>query len=284
MAAGKVFPAVGLATAGGRILPSPSEFYLTGEDRLRIVSCNALAGVSLKVQWRTVDPEGDVKPNSQDHTPNSDRTVRSQDFELGTGSLLNVTVFANAGAPRIGQTYVMVQLVRGLGAAAIVLGTLLAGCVTTTQALGFPGSPILNSSDAGYVQRTISGTTPAAGAAFLEAVPTGARWEVVSILASYQASGIAGNRATNLLFASGASPIAISPTLFIVTAGQLVTYAWMAGIGDTGSNLAFGVWRGLVPALGLRGGDHFNSFTSGMDVGDQWGALIYTVREWLEVP
>src|SRR5205807_8987150 len=35
---------------GARLLPSPSQFFLTGEDRLRVVSANSLVGVSLKVQ------------------------------------------------------------------------------------------------------------------------------------------------------------------------------------------------------------------------------------------
>src|SRR4051794_22422027 len=164
---------------GSRLLPSPSQFFLTGEDRLRVVSANSLTGVSLKVQWRAATLAGDVVPSSQDHTPNSDRTVKRQDYELGSGSLLNVTVFASAGAPLSGQTFVIVQLVRGDGAAAIVLGTLLAGYVTAVQALGFPGSPIMPSVAGEPCVRAITGTTPAPSATSFETVPTGARWEVM---------------------------------------------------------------------------------------------------------
>src|SRR6266851_8271361 len=102
MAAGQVFPAVPAGFGGGRILPSPSEFYVTGEDNLRIVSSNTLAGVRVKLQARIADPRGTIVPESWDHVPASDRSVKSDIFSLGVGSLLNVTVFAATGAPLIG--------------------------------------------------------------------------------------------------------------------------------------------------------------------------------------
>src|SRR5204863_2582589 len=98
--------------------------------------------------------------NSVDHVPNTDRSVKTSDHPLGVGQLLNLTVFASAGAPLIGQTYVKVQLIRGVGAAAIVLGTLLGGYVTAVHALGFPGSPIENSLTATPAIRYITGTNP----------------------------------------------------------------------------------------------------------------------------
>lgn len=281
--AGKVFPAVGLQTAGGRILPSPSEFYLTGEDRLRVVSCNALVGVSLKVQWRTVNTDGDIVPNSEDHTPTTDRTVKTQDFELGTGSLLNVTVFANAGAPRIGQTYVMVQLVRGIGAAAIVLGTLLGGCVTQTQALGFPGSPILNSTDAGFVTRTIRGTVPAAGVDFSETVPTGARWELMSVVARLTTSAVVASRGATLILADGIDVMAMCPHALAAPASSVRDYAWMQSMVNAVALVGLAGFQGVPTGLQLTAGQHFNAFTINIQAADTWTALVYTVKEWLEV-
>jgi hypothetical protein len=189
-----VFAGSPAVIGGGRILPSPSSFYVTGEDNLRIVSVNAVVGVSLKLQWRLADSRGVAVPNSVDHTPNTDRTLRHEEYTLGVGQLLNVTVFASAGSPNIGQTYVLVQLVRGSGSAAIVLGTLLGGYVTTTQALGFPGSPIVSSTSAEPAVRLINGTTPPAGVDFSEQCPTGARWQLLSLAAKLQTSAVAATR------------------------------------------------------------------------------------------
>src|SRR5436853_135315 len=83
--------------------PSPSQFYLTGEDRLRIVSANSVAGVALKLQVRTASLRGDIQAQSFDHTPATDRSVLSQEFPIGEGSLLNATVFVGTGSPFIGQ-------------------------------------------------------------------------------------------------------------------------------------------------------------------------------------
>jgi len=33
----------------------------------------------------------------------------------------------------------------------------------------------------------------------------------------------------------------------------------------------------------LQAGDVLNTFTFGLQAGDQWGNVRYTVREWLEV-
>lgn len=279
----QIIPATPQVIGGGRILPSPSQFFLTGEDRLRVYSSSSLAGVAVKVQWRSADPTGVIVPSSQTHTPNSDRTIKTEDYELGSGSLLNVTVFASAGAPRVGHTYVGVQLVRGRGAAAIVLGTLLGGCVTATQALGFPGSPILTSLDAGYLLRSISGTLPAAGAEFIETVPTGARWEVITVVTSLQASGVAATRGAKLVFAGGVNPIGLCPQILGVTAGQFVPLAWMVGMeNDAGVGGLMG-WQGIPAGMFLSGGDHFNSSTLNIQAGDQYNQPTYSVKEWLEV-
>lgn len=280
---GKVFPAVGLQTAGGRILPSPSEFYLTGEDRLRVVSCNALVGVSLKVQWRTVNTNGDVVPNSEDHTPNSDRTVKTQDYELGTGSLLNVTVFANAAAPLNGQTYVMVQLVRGFGAAAIVLGTLLGGYVTRTQALGFPGSPIQSSIEGGGAIRTILGTVPVPGNSISEVVPAGARWEVFGITAVLTTGLGATPRSVYLVYISSGGALAYSSQSTTVGASSGYTFAWGQGLVPRDAATIAVCTSDLVQALILLAGQTFQITATNLVANDQFSAPFFTVRERLEV-
>jgi hypothetical protein len=268
---------------GARLLPSPSQFFLTGEDRLRVVSANSLTGVSLKVQWRTATLAGDVVPSSQDHTPNSDRTVKRQDYELGSGSLLNVTVFASAGAPVIGQTYVLVQIVRGEGLAAIVLGTILAGYVTAVQALGFPGSPIVASTDGEPYVRHIVGTAPGAGLNIAETVPTGARWEVVTLYAPATWSAVAGNRTPYLVMSSAGVNIGTFAAGGATPAAAVVACTWGQTLG-TGADNTNHQYQGSLPAhLTLIAGAVIQTAVFGLAAGDAWGNPQYTVREWLEV-
>jgi hypothetical protein len=278
----RIYPAIPQIIGGGRILPSPSQFYVTGEDRLRVVTASSIVGAGVKIQWRMATLKGDTVPNSQDHTPNSDRSVKVQDFELGDGSLLNVTAFASAGAIRTGQLYVMIQLVRGRGLAAIVLGTILGGYVTTTQALGFPGSPIVGSLEGGGCPRTISGTDPAAGVEQLETVPTGARWELKAWFGRLVCSATVATRQPTLVLNYSTNNIQIG---FPTSAAASQTQNWMAAQGMPLSTKigAASDLCGLPIGMQLIAGNSFGTSTTGLQVGDDWGAPVYNVNEWLEV-
>lgn len=278
-----VFPGVSPVFAGGRVLPSPSNFYLTGEERLRVVSANAVVGVSLKVQWRTANLRGETVPNSQDHTPNSDRTVKREDYELGSGSLLNVTVFASAGAPKMGQTFVIVELVRGLGAAAIVLGTLLAGPVTTSQPIGFPGSPILASTAGEPYLRAIVGATPAAGANLSEAVPTGARWELLSWFFQLVTSAAPANRKPFFQPAIGPVSYGVIVNFSTVPASTTSAFTFQATMASTSDPIEGLYQAGWGNRILLPGGSTLITGARQLQAGDQFSGLTYIVREWLEV-
>lgn len=279
----RVFPAVPLPFSGGRILPSPAQFYLTGEDRLRIVSACSLTGTAVQIRARLADFTGDTKAEGWVHIPNTDRTVRTEDYELGDGSLLNVTVFASGSAPRIGQAYVMIQLVRGSGPGAFVLATLLGGYITATQALGFPGSPIFTSDQGGGYLRAVIGTTPAAGAEPVEVVPTGARWELQGIQVSLTTSVAAGNRETGLRMRPGT--IGTGTYMTTIVQPPSTTFTYSIGPGLPVLLDALGV-QAMLPAIFspvLIAGETFLIRCAGMQAGDQFTAPQYAVREFLEV-
>lgn len=280
----RVFPAIPLQVGGGRILPSPNQFYLTGEDSLRIVSVNAAAAVRVKVACRTANVQGDTVAHSFTHVPATDRSKRTEDFSIGEGSLLNVTVFASAGAPRIGETYVIVQLVRGADAAAVVLGTILAGCVTTTQAIGFPGSPILSSLDVGPVVRAVLGTQPVVQVDMFEVCPTGARWEVLRILSRFTASAVAGTRTVQLHFVQSGIYVARVGMVKDIVINEVGDCLWAANLPSL-APLGTTIRQQPIPTgMILNAGDYFLTATTGLQAGDQWTAPAFVVREWLEVP
>jgi len=279
----QVFPAQPALIGGGRIIPTPAQFFLTGEDRLRVVTANSVTGVRVAISARIANLRGDTIAERWDHVPNTNRTTKTEDFELGVGSLLNVTAFATAGAPLSGQTYVMVQLVRGIGAAAIVLGTLLAGYVTTTQAIGWPGSPIVSSTEGEPAIRLIFGSVPAVGAEFLETCPTGARWQLISICEFFQTSAAVGNRNCRLLLQQSLVNYGLYPIVAAMVASQSTLITWATGASDL-NPFANSVFTAALPTpLFLQAGQTFGSSTVGMQAGDQWGTPAYAVREWLEV-
>src|SRR5262245_52693573 len=135
------------AVYGGRanIIASPFQFLFSGEDNLRIVTVNALAGVTLIVRGRFQRLNGEVYVFDQQFVLASDRSTTSFNIKLGEGYLLNLGCIATGAAPLVGQTYVQARLMRGFTGALFGWGSILGGFVTSTQFLSYPGSPIVMS-------------------------------------------------------------------------------------------------------------------------------------------
>jgi hypothetical protein len=279
----RIFPAQPLAFAGGRVIASPFQFVSTGEEFLRIVSANSLSGVRVAIQGRRLSDKGEIEPISRDHTPNTDRSIATQYYPLGIGSILNLVVFAAAGAPVIGQTYVMIQITRGQGAVAVLLGTLLAGYVTASQALGWPGSPLESSIAGGGYHRSIQGTLPGAGNNIIESVPTGARWQPLSIYAVHQTDANVANRFMSMQAGSGIDIYARVDTSTAQTASTNGIYDFSVGtqqIALAGQN----TWTlPLMQDFILRAGEYFALVALNKQAGDAYQIINYKVREWLEV-
>lgn len=279
----QVFAATPISAAGGRVIASPFQFYTTGEDNLRILSANSLTGVSLKLQGRFIDSKGTIGAAAWDHIPNSDRSLKSSVFPLGVGAVLNLTVFASAGTPQIGQTFVIVQLVRGLGAAAIVLGTLLQGYVTSSQGLGWPGSPIVGSLDGMPPMRQIVGTTPAAGGELTEVVPTGARWQMLTFNYPFTTSAVVGSRRSYVVISDGPVTRLQAQPAGVQGPSQGFRYLWSSNMPSLYDSLN-GFAQQPFPADSIMlQGQTIRTGTTFIDPADQYGAPVYTVREWLEV-
>lgn len=272
------------ALVSGRITPAVFPFYTTGEDNLRIVSFNSAAGVKIQLVARLLGRDGRPSPSRWDHTPNTDRSAASTDYPLSGQTLLNVHVTATAGAPLIGQCFVIVQLIRGLGAAAIVVGTVLAGPVTATQSLGFPGSPIQSAVEGIGALRELTGSVPAAGAEILETVPTGARWQVLAFRFTLSTSATVSNRKVNfrLTLANGSfGYLSANPNL--LTAGLVGDYSIAPNVGYQ-NDASLSLFTIPMPQdTTLLAGAKLGTITSALQVGDQFSSPRYLVREWLDV-
>ena len=267
----------------GRLVPSPYHFLFTGEDALRVCVHNAVSGVVVAVHYRMQTPKGGTVANAHTFTPSSDRSMYEQEIAIGEGYLLNVVAFASSGSPRIGQTFVKVDVIRGRGTSATVLATILQDYITARQPVAWPGSPIRTSFDGGGVIRLVSGTDPPAGSEWSETVPAGARWQVLSICAQLTASAVAATRQPRISIESGGTYLLRFAGRASVGASQVLVVTWATGITpETVPQSAFAI--NYCPAtIILLAGDSINSNTDLMDPGDNWtGPRIY-VREWLEV-
>ncbi|MBZ5560177.1 MAG: hypothetical protein LAO77_23210 [Acidobacteriia bacterium] len=268
------------------VVISPYPFATQDDDRLRITVVNALPGVTVNVHGRLVTRKGEAKPFRYPMTPASDRSVSSTDFPLSGGFVSNLTAFASGATPTIGQTFVIVQIVRGAGAAAFILGTLLANAVTASQPIGWPGTPIVNSIDTdGYI-RTIHGTQPASGSEIKETVPAGARWEVLSMNLTMTLSAIPADRKFQLFFRSAGFVPCVNTFFTDATASEIHNFLFSRGVTYLNDRQqSNGHWPTYLPIafpVFLSAGDDFETLTDLIQNGDQWAAPTYQVREWLD--
>lgn len=278
--------AIGVASSilggDGRPLVEPGAFFVTGEDNLRINTWNALAGVVLTISVRFLNTRGEIVPYVYTHTPNTNRTKATSDFPLGIGFPLNVQIIASSGAPILGQTYAQVQIIRGLGGNTTTLATLLSNYVTSTQTIAWPGSPVVSSLEGAGALRSITGAVPAAGAEISETVPTGARWELLTFKFIMTCSVAVANRVPNLTVDDGALIFGTVPSYSTLVASAASTISYEPGASAAiNANSSF-VASPLPIGLKLAAGFRIRTNSNGIQAADQFSAVQYLVREWIE--
>lgn len=261
---------------------TPAAFYVRVDDNIRVTSYNAAAGVTLACRGRVLTCDEGVKPSADTQTPNTDRTAKTTIVRTAEGWLLGGQVFVTAGAPLVGQCFVVVELVQGESTAALALQTLAAGYVTAKQPLNWPGQPIGNSLDGAGALRAIAGTTPGAGTEFTETVPTGARWELLAFNATLVTAAAVANRVPIIIIDDGANLLWDYITPGNETASLSWTNNWAPGVNPvfTAANNTF---VGPLP-IGLRllAGHRIRSLTVAIQGADQYASPKYLVREFLE--
>ena len=277
------YPSLSGGLSAGSLGGGGAITLLDDDTQLRIVSANSVVGVALGIQGLRLDVNGSPQLIMEAHTPNTDRSVATQLYKLGKGVLQQLTVFATAGAPLSGQTYVIAQLVRGVSGPLRIAATLFAGYVTVTQAIGFPGSPIVSSTSGEPVVRLITGTTPGAGFEIIETVPTGARWELVSTRMSLATAAGAGTRVPHLELGFVGSPYAYIPSIAGVGPAASMGFTFGQGLQASAPSGLANISQALPVRALLPAGQQFFTNTLNILGGDQWGPPQYCVREWLEV-
>lgn len=271
------------APIAGTLAPGPYNFEFTGEDALRLTVLNSLVGVVVGVSWRSYTPGNRTRPSREVHVPTSDRLVSTKEFAIGEGFLLNATLSATSGSPKRGQTWAKLEVIRGLGAAAIVLGTIAAGHITATIPLAWPGSPIENSTDGDGYLRLITGTQPAAGLEVNERVPVGARWELLTFRTNLVAGGTVANRRSGLSVLGSGPAFFRSPQPKDHAASTQMDNYWSQGMPFATSILSDVSIAGLPTGFKLGPDTTIVTATNNLQAADQYSAPLYSVREWLEI-
>jgi hypothetical protein len=269
---------------GGALAAGPYNFQFTGEDFLRLTVFNSLAGVAVGVHYRTAPTTTTTQANKQVVVPTSNRLASTLEFSVGDGYLLNVVAFASSGSPKKGQCYVKLEVIRGRGAAAIVLGCVIAGYVTANQPIAWPGSPIESSTEGDGYARVFAGTDPPPGNDWGETVPTNAMWEIQIIRSILGTDATVVNRTTEVDYISGGVTIFAIRGPNTIPASTTGSFYFAQGISKDDYTSGSGAMNTALPAgVRLHAGDTIRSVTSGFQVGDDYSAPVFLLRELLDV-
>lgn len=264
-------------------LMGPSPVFLTGEESLRVTSFGNAAGVTLQITGRVLRPDNTISPIQGLQTPNSNRTAKVNTFALSEGWLLGYEVRASAGTPASNAVWVLVELVRGDGSAAVAIQALGSDFVSANSPAIYPGGAMLDPLDGAGCLRSITGTTPAAGAEISETVPTAARWELLALRAQLVTSGVASTRQPRLVLDDGTSEYYRGANVDGIGAGTTCVYSWAQG-GYGGTTPDAPVGAGPCPMNNRLGPGHrIKTLSTPLLGGDQWSGVQYLVREWFDV-
>lgn len=260
---------------------NPGALYLTGEDNLRLTTFGGVANLVVVLEGRLLNMDGVVVPLGERHVPNSNYTAAQSTFTLAEGVLTHVQLRIATGTSGRGGVFGVLEIVRGTGANAQALGTLLQGYITTNARLAWPGSPIESSVNGPGRIRSITGTNPAAGLETSDTVPAGVRWRLMSWAASLSTDATVVNRFPTLIVDDGALAIFQSQDTVAQAASSTVRYV-AADVGFRDAASAGTINLGLPGNLILSAGFRIRTLTSAIVAGDDWGAPQFTVEEWIE--
>lgn len=256
--------------------------YIRGDETLRLTVYNAASGVRLRMSGRRFDRSGELSSFSDQLTPTTNRVATTFDKPLTEGWLLSVAVRVDAGAPIDGQCYAVVEIGLGTGNQFVPLDVLVSDTITAAHRVAWPGTPLRGPLEGAGALRAIAGTTPAAGAEISETVPTGARWELLSLTATLTSSATVANRHAVLVLDDGATPyfrVGISTNQ---AASLAINYNYAQGVGSAALDGGVQFITPIPAGVRLASGHRVRTLTTNLQVGDQWSAVEYLVREWIE--
>lgn len=262
-------------------LIGPGSFYVTGEDNLRVVIWNSLTSAVVTIEGRFLTLAGAVTPFVQTIAPAADRSAGTSDFRLGDGWILNVSARVSSGDPQVGQVYVQLLVIRGLGSAPINIGTLAQGYATNADDLAWPGSPIRVSVDGPGQVRSVTVPISGGGPEISVTVPTGARWRLMAFHARLTTGAAVANREVQLQITDGTTELALVPSGVNQAASLVRRYSYFhaapRGAGATATAII-----APVPAVLLSAGYTIATSTVNADLDDAYAEARVLVEEWIE--
>jgi len=124
------------------------------------------------------------------------------------------------------------------------------------------------------------GTNPAAGEEISETVPTGVKWRLISLRASFVASATVINRVPRLQLMDGIYSFFTSGVSATITAGTTSNFSF-AVVGQEDTSTPSAVVQCIPDNLMFLPDQKITTATGGIQADDDWDAPVLLVEEWI---
>lgn len=255
--------------------------YVRNSDFLRVDVRCSVASIVIEFTGLLLTTAGDYVPIQFVVRPTSDRASTTFSMRLTEGFLYHLQARVQSGTVRRGQCFVKAGLQQGEVDLAMLHTTILSNYVTLDYEVCFPGSPIVSPREGVGSIRAITGTNPTAGAEISETVPTNAFWRLISFQATIAVANSGSAREVNLEFTDGTTEFFEYAVTGAATINASTTYLWTESGSEQGTiqNLHSCV---PIPNMPLPAGSVIKTTTGAIVAGDDWGAPLLYVEEWIE--
>ena len=255
--------------------------YITPADTLFLTVWSLLAGQTVQVSSRIILPDGTISFNVWQYITLGNRQNERATFNVPEGFLISLNVISLGTGQQRGTLFVAVQVQRGAFGNFLLGQTLCQGYVTQQSNVFYPGAQDGYAFEGRGHIRTITGTTPAAGAEVSEVVPAGAMWRVIAFNYNLITSATVAGRQSTLTYTDGLNIYALMSPPSAQPASNSDQYHWGDGLALTsGFNGIFNA--PLVREAYLTAGLRIQTETILIQTGDQYSGVTYLVEEWLQ--
>lgn len=257
---------------------NPQDYFAQG-DNLHIRLWGSMTA-NVAFHYQTLDPSGRVVTNAHFLTPPTDRSSTALFFDMPECILLGFLVNVEAQEVPRGAIFASVQSRKSAISAGGAHRHLAHGYIDGTFSLQYP-FPQSHPAFSGYGRpRVIVGTDPAAGVEISETVPTNAMWRLRSVQMTLVTDATVAARTPHLVIDDGTDIQQRIPSNAGISASTTQPVCWCPIGDDTPSSTgAHGAPHPMN--LFLPPGSRVRTLTSNLQAGDDWGAPVLSVEEWL---
>lgn len=281
MAVERSFPASPVPLTGGKVLATPFQFYVTGEDKLVLVTWSSKVCV-VAVEGRWWSAAGGIEAFRHTFTTNGTLQAEAHAMNVQAGFLLNCALTVASPVTFAGECFAQLVIGRGGGSTFIKLGIVLQGYIGTAKFLGFPGSPLEDSMSGSGAYQWAAVAAPAAATDWTWIPLQSKHYRIRSVVALLTASAVVANRIVALECSNGVDlrMFRLAPG-YLQPASVVGVYTWAPGVANVSADNTQAVNVSAINEWDIEFPFRIASLTRNFQAGDQWSQITLTWNEWL---